>query len=118
MIKKHTIPKKMSTMNYKKAAVAPTSCPKSYVSNDREQNNEEYLKMLEREEFQKRANIQMNKIVNRFLKYKREELELDGYDAEEIESIIDCLLNPENEEYDEYSSNEDDDSVYSDEDTF
>lgn len=108
----------MSNMNYKNAAITTSPCPKTSVSNVRQEADEEYLKMVEQEEFQRRANIQMNKIVNRFLNYKRQELELDGYNAEEIESIIECLLSPDNEEYDEYSSNEDDDSVYSDEDTF
>ena len=105
-------------MTYKNAVIATPPFPKTSVSNVRQEADEEYLKMMEQEEFQRRANIQMNKIVNRFLNYKRQELELDGYNAEEIESIIECLLSPDNEEYDEYSSNEDDDSVYSDEDTF
>ena len=105
-------------MNYKNAAITTSPCPKTSVSNVREEADEEYLKMMENKEFQRRANIQMNQIVNRFLNYKRQELELDGYNTEEIESIIECMLSTDNEEYDEYSSNEDDDSVYSDEDTF
>ena len=104
-------------MNYKDAATT-TSLPKKPVINVPQENNDEYLKRIETEDFQRRANIQMNKIVNRFLKYKHDELKLEGYDDEEIESIIENLLNFENDEYDEYSSNEDDDSVYSDEDTF
>tara|TARA_Y100000389_G_scaffold194483_1_gene224550 strand:+ start:544 stop:792 length:249 start_codon:yes stop_codon:yes gene_type:complete len=75
-------------------------------------------KVIETIEFQKRANIQMNKIVNRFLKYKREELKLENYTDVEIESIIEKMLYPEEDEYLNYSSAEDDDSVYSDEDTF
>jgi hypothetical protein len=87
------------------------------VSNS-ENSEEEILKAVETAEFQKRANIQMNKIVNRFLKYKREELELENYTDEEIEKIIENMLYPEKDEYLDYSSAEDDDSIYSDEDTF
>jgi len=74
--------------------------------------------MIETINFQKRANIQMNKIVNRFLNYKREELKMENYTDEEIETIIEQMLYPEEDEYLDYSSAEDDDSVYSDEDTF
>lgn len=108
----------MDNMNYKNNVIATPPFPNTSVSIVCQESDEEHLKMAEQEEFQRRANIQMNKVVNRFLNYKRQELELDGYNAEEIESIIECLLSPENEEYDEYSSNEDDGSVYSDEDTF
>ena len=88
--------------------------PKSFSQTE----HEEYKKMIEAREFQRRANNGMNQIVNRFLKYKREELYLEGYNDEEIEMIIEELLNAENNDVCEYSSDEDDDSVYSDEDTF
>jgi hypothetical protein len=91
---------------------------KSVMSNP-EKSQEEILKRIENEEFQKRANIQMNKIVIRFLNYKREELKLENYTDEEIENIIENIIYTENEyDLDYYSSSEDDDSVYSDEDTF
>lgn len=116
-MKRYPISTKMVKMNYKNAATA-TPLPKNPIVNYSQESNEEYLRLIENKEFQMRANIKMNEIVSRFLNYKRSELELEGYDDEEIENIIEHLLNDENEEYDDYSSNEDDDSVYSDEDTF
>ena len=74
--------------------------------------------MMENAEFKKRANSQMNEIVERFINYKKEELKLENYEDEEIDSIIDDMLNFEKDEYDDYSSEEDDDSVYSDEESF
>ena len=63
-----------------------------------------------------RANSQMNEIVERFIYYNKQ-LKLENED-EEIDSIIDDMLNFEKDEYDDYSSEEDDDSVYSDEEPF
>ena len=108
---------KMVKMNYKQAATTPL-CPKKSIIKMQQEPDEEQLKMIEKEEFHKRASFHMKKIVDRFLNYKRDELKLEGYNDEEIESIIEHLLNPEDDEYLDYSSNEDDDSVYSDEDTF
>ena len=83
-----------------------------------EQSDEEYLKLIETTEFQKRANTQMNEIVNRFLTCKKKELKLENFNDEEVEKIIEHMLNNENNDYDGYSSNEDDDSIYSDEESF
>ena len=116
-MKRYSTSTKMVNMNYKVIA-ATTPCPKNPVISVSQENHEELLKRIETEDFQRRANIQMNKIVNRFLNYKRDELKQEGYDDDEIESIIEHLLNGDYDEYYEYSSNEDDDSVYSDEDTF
>ena len=90
-------------------AIMNSKAMNNVVSN-LEKSEEEILKAVETAEFQKRANIQMNKIVNRFLKYKREELELENYTDEEIEKIIETLLYPEEDEYG-LLSGEDDDSV-------
>lgn len=82
------------------------------------QSREEQLKMIEDVEFKKRANIQMNKVVNRFLNYKIQELRLEDYEDEEIEAIIEKMLNDEMNDYYDYSSDEDNNSVYSDDETF
>lgn len=106
----------MKTTRPTKQNVIMTSKVINNVVSNMEKSEEE--KVIETSEFQKRANIQMNKIVNRFLKYKREELKLENYTDAEIESIIEKMLYPEEDEYLNYSSAEDNDSVYSDEDTF
>ena len=106
----------MKTTRPTKQNVIMTSKVINNVVSNMEKSEEE--KVIETIEFQKRANIQMNKIVNRFLKYKREELKLENYTDVEIESIIEKMLYPEEDEYLNYSSAEDNDSVYSDEDTF
>lgn len=109
----------MNKMNYK---VAITTSKKYATSSEpmitSQESREEYLKSIERTEFQKRANTQMNEVVNRFIAYKREELKLENYESEEIEEIIENMINNENDEYYDYSSDEDDDSVYSDEGSF
>ena len=91
----------------------------------KKQQEEERLKIIQTKygistfsEFQKRANIQMKKIVNSFLKYKVEELKLENYTDEEIENIIEELLYPQDAEYLYYSSSEDEGSIYSDDETF
>jgi len=111
----------MNTMS----PIAITTTTKKFTASDKPmidvappQSREEYMKMIEQVEFQKRANIQMNEIVNRFIAYKREELKLEDYEAEEIEKMIENILRNEHDEYYDYSSDEDDDSVYSDEDSF
>lgn len=109
----------MTKMNYKVAITTSKTC-KSSTSNNivSQESHEEYLKMIERTEFQKRANTQMNEVVNRFIAYKREELKLENYENEEIEKIIENIISNENDDYYDYSSDEDDDSIYSDEDSF
>jgi len=111
----------MNTMSL----IAITTATKKFTASDNPvidvappQSREEYMKMIEQVEFQKRANIQMNEIVNRFIAYKREELKLEDYETEEIEKMIENILRNEHDEYYDYSSDEDDDSVYSDEDSF
>ena len=109
----------MPKMNYKAAIITTkhnTIC--NETTDASQQSREEYLKMIEDAEFQKRANIQMNEIVNRFIAYKREELKLENLEDEEIEEIIENLINNENDEYYDYSSDEDDNSIYSDEESF
>ena len=110
----------MSKMNYKTATTA--AIKKRLVSNESaavsQQSREEHLKMVEDAEFQKRANVQMNAIVRRFIAYKREELKLENYEDEEIEKIIENIINNETDDYYDCSSDEDDDSVYSDEESF
>ena len=109
----------MSKMNYKTATTATKKCISSNESTVVSQKfREEYLKKIEVEEFQKRANAQMNEIVNRFIAYKKEELKLENYEDEAIEKIIEDMISNENDEYYDYSSDEDDDSTYSDEDSF
>lgn len=105
--------------------IAITTTTKKFTASDKPmidvappQSREEYMKIIEQVEFQKRANIQMNEIVNRFIAYKREELKLEDYETEEIEKMIENILRNEHDEYYDYSSDEDDDSVYSDEDSF
>lgn len=109
----------MTKMNYKVAITTSKPCTSS-TSNIivSQESREEYLKSIERTEFQKRANTQMNEVVNRFIAYKREELKLENYENEEIEKIIQDMISNENDNYYDYSSDEDDDSVYSDEDSF
>lgn len=109
----------MTKMNYK-VAITSSKTRASSTSNiiDSQESREEYLKMIEHADFQKRANAKMNEIVNRFIAYKREELQLENYEDEEIEKIIEDMISNENDEYYDYSSDEDDDSVYSDEDSF
>ena len=110
---------RMTKMNYKVAITASKTCARSTTSiTASQESREEYLKMIERADFQKRANAKMNEIVNRFIAYKRQELQLENYEDEEIEKIIEDMINNENDEYYDYSSDEDDDSVYSDEDSF
>ena len=107
-------------MNYKaatKSTLKPNSTPENLKPASR-QSHEEYLQFIESAEFQRRANIQMNKVVKRFLDYKREELRLENYDEEEIDHIIDEMLTFETDGYDDYSSDEDNDSVCSDEGSF
>ena len=118
-------PEPMSTssnmMNYKAATTKSTLKPNSAPENSNpasKKSHEEYLQLIESAEFQKRANIQMNKIVKRFLDYKRQELRLENYDEEEIDHIIEEILKFENDGYDDYSSDEDNDSVCSDEGSF
>lgn len=120
-MKNSTLLPSINMMNYKAATIAKSSLKKSATSDKSKfshQSHEEYMKMIETTEFQKRANTQMNEIVRRFINYRRQELKLEDYDDEEIESIISAILTVEPDEYDEYSSGEDDDSVYSDEDSF
>ena len=57
----------------------------------------------------------MNEIVNRFWHNKRKELQLEGYDDDEIESIIDNIIQQDCEiddndlsDEEEYYSNSDD----------
>ena len=109
----------MTKMNYKVAITTSKPCTSS-TSNIivSQESREEYLKSIERTEFQKRANAQMNEVVNRFIAYKREELKLENYENEEIEKIIENMISNENDDYYDYSSDEDDDSIYSDEDSF
>ena len=106
-------------MNYKTATTATKKC---IISNEStvasQQFRKEYLKKIEVEEFQRRANVQMNEIVNRFIAYKKEELKLENHEDEEIEKIIEDMISNENDEFYDYSSDEDDDSIYSDEDSF
>tara|TARA_Y100000389_G_scaffold114666_1_gene111810 strand:+ start:2792 stop:3148 length:357 start_codon:yes stop_codon:yes gene_type:complete len=107
------------TMNYKAvASTIPKKNNSMIQKKNSEESYEEYLAFIENEDFQRRANIQMNEIVNRFLKYKTQDLKLEGYDDEEIEAIINYLIHNECDEYYDYSSDEDDGSVYSDEDSF
>ena len=115
----HTDSNKMKS--YKEIVVtmakkSPTS--DNFKKGNKEDTYETYLKMIEQEEFKKRANRHMNEIVNRFIKYKVEELKLENYTDEEIENIIDEMLNSEYDEYDDYSSDEDDVSLCSDEEYF
>jgi len=107
-------------MNYKAAAsTSPKKINAMIQKKNSQESYEEYLTFIENEEFQRRANIQMNEIVNRFLNYKTQDLKLEGYNEEEIEEIINNLIHNECDEYyDDYSSDEDDGSVYSDEDSF
>lgn len=109
----------MTKMNYK-VDITSSKTRASSTANiiDSQESREEYLKMIEHADFQKRANAKMNEIVNRFIAYKREELQLENYEDEEIEKIIEDMISNENDEYYDYSSDEDDDSVYSDEDSF
>jgi len=107
-------------MNYKtaiKSALKSKSTPENSNPNSL-QSHEEYLQLIESAEFQKRANIRMNEIVKRFLDYKRQEFRLENYDEEEIDHIIEEMLKFENDGYDDYSSEEDDNSVCSDEGSF
>ena len=76
--------------------------------------NEERQKM-EKIDYNIRANKQMNEIVNRFWHNKRKELQLEGYDDDEIESIIDNIIQQDCEiddndlsDEEEYYSNSDD----------
>lgn len=63
--------------------------------------------MMDKLEFENRANKQMNEIVNRFLYEKRKEFELEGFDEYEIESMIEKLMEDKNKfEYDETSDEE------------
>lgn len=111
---------KMMTMNYKAAAsTIPKKINPMIQKKNSQESYEEYLAFIENQEFQRRANIQMNQIVKRFLNYKTQDLKLEGYNEEEIEAIINNLIHNECDEYyDDYSSDEDDGSVYSDEDSF
>ena len=73
MIKKPTPPASTKMMNYKAAATATSSLKKSTTTDNskfRHQTHEEYMKMMENAEFKKRANSQMNEIVERFINYK------------------------------------------------
>lgn len=72
--------------------------------------------MIEANEFEFRANEQMDEVVYRYLSRKRKELELEGYDEDEIDNIIENIIQPnldvdEDELSDEedYYSNSDDD---------
>lgn len=115
----HTDSNKMKS--YKEIVTMAKKSPTSdnFKKDNKEDTYETYLKMIEKEEFKKSANRQMNEIVNRFIKYKVEELKLENYTDEEIENIIDEMLNLEYDEYDYYySSDEDDVSLYSDEEYF
>ena len=72
--------------------------------------------ILEKEEFEIRANHGMNEIVNRYLSRLKTELRLENYDEDEIEIIIDQLINFDNivededtsEEEEEYDTDEED----------
>lgn len=119
-MKKPKPPTYIKMMSYKAATANTSSMKKDSTRGSKipRQSCEDYTKMIETAEFQKRANIQMNEVVDRFINYKKQELRLEDYGEEEIESIIETMLNFENDEYDDYSSDEDNDSVYSDEESF
>lgn len=113
--------KPTSKMNYKAATTSTTGLNNSNVvhnSKFMQKNCEDYAKMKENAEFQKRAHSKMNEIVERFVNYKKQELSYENYSSEEIEAIIDELLSFDNDDYDDYSSDEDDISEYSDDDLF
>ena len=75
--------------------------------------------IIEANEFKTRANEQMDEVVYRYLYRKRKELELEGYDEDEIDNIIENIIQPnldvdEDDLTDEedYYSNSDDDGYY------
>lgn len=74
---------------------------------------------MEEAEFQTRVNEQMNEISNRHLNRQRDELELEGFNNEEIESIIEKNLMSEYDCEEDDSSDEDDEYyMYSDEEGY
>lgn len=108
-----------STMSYM-AATAPivNKSNTAHRSNDSQERYEEYLQLIEKEQFQRMANIKMNEIVDRFLNYKKLELKQEDYTDEEIDIIIREWINNSQDEYYDYSSDEDEGSLYSDEESF
>ena len=75
--------------------------------------------IIEANEFKSRANEQMDEVVYRYLSRKRKELELEGYDEDEIDNIIENIIQPNldvDEDYltdeEDYCSNSDDDGYY------
>lgn len=72
--------------------------------------------MIEANEFEVRANEQMDEVVYRYLSRKRKELELEGYDEDEIDNIIENIIQPNldvdeddlSDEEDYYSNSDDD----------
>ena len=72
--------------------------------------------MIEANEFEFRANEQMDEVVYRYLSRKRKELELEGYDEDEIDNIIENIIQPNldvdeddlSDEEDYYSNSDDD----------
>lgn len=75
--------------------------------------------IIEGNEFKSRANEQMDEVVYRYLSRKRKELELEGYDEDEIDNIIENIIQPNldvDEDYltdeEDYCSNSDDDGYY------
>lgn len=76
------------------------------------------LNNIESIEYNIRANKKMNEIVNRFIWYKTKELELEGYDATEIENIIDEIVQGDCTYEDDASSDEEDQESYSDEEYY
>ena len=77
----------------------------------------EERKIIEDEEFIKRANCGMKELVDRYLLRLKKELHLEGYNKEEIENIIENIISYDDDEFEEESSDEEDD-IFSDEEDY
>ena len=78
----------------------------------------EKRRQIEEYEYNIRANKQMNEIVNRFLYNKKTELQLEGYDDDEIETIIENIIQEDCEIDEDDSSDEEEYYSNSDEEGY
>tara|TARA_Y100000389_G_scaffold200621_1_gene241441 strand:- start:7338 stop:7712 length:375 start_codon:yes stop_codon:yes gene_type:complete len=78
---------------------------------------EEERSILEKEDFEKRANNGMNEIVNRYLSRLKSELRLENYHEDEINIIIEQLINMDDIVEEEESSDEEEE-YYSEDDDY
>tara|TARA_B110000116_G_C16800715_1_gene570361 strand:+ start:5707 stop:6087 length:381 start_codon:yes stop_codon:yes gene_type:complete len=69
--------------------------------------NYEDQEYIDYKRFNARANIAMDRIVERFLQYKKKELILQNYSDEEINNILENYTNLDHDGYDYYPCDED-----------